>query len=292
MAFDGLTGQDDLRGGVQADALFGGAGHDTLRGGGPANDSLDGGAGNDVAVFGAARAQYQLSKVGTLVLAADQVAGRDGTDNLAGIELLQFSDCTVDLTMAARAAQIPAATLKTLEEMYVGFFGRIPEAQGLGYWIGQLAGGKTLSQVAGEFYEAGIAFNLYSASMTDAQFIALVYDHVLDRPTDGPNPPGAGDIGYWTDYLHAAGHNRGTMVLQMLQDTHAHFEGHVVFGFVADLLNNRAAVAHYYAVQQGLSLPDAAANIAFGTAVADLVTPQGIEAAIALIGVNDFYQVA
>ena len=108
-------------------------------------------------------------------------------------------------------------------------------------------------------------------------------------------PPGPAEIAYWNDRLSAGTDTKGTMVLQMLSDVHNYFEGitdpnhpNYPYQFVSAHLNNKAAVANYYAVQQGLSLNVQVDNIAFGIQLASLITPTDTSAAIALIGVNDF----
>jgi hypothetical protein len=104
-------------------------------------------------------------------------------------------------------------------------------------------------------------------------------------------------VQYWVDYLNAGNpeQTKGAMVLQMLRDVHTWFEPitdpldpNYMWHFVADLLNNKAALANYYAVEQGLSMNVQADNIDFGIELASLITPDDITAAIALIGVNTF----
>jgi hypothetical protein len=325
----GTTDADTLRGGLGNDTLSGQGGHDSLAGnagndtlvGGAGNDSLHGGDGIDTANFSGTRGSHTLAKSGGFTVidhpglevggAVASVAEADAldlavaaavatadpevgdVDMVEEVEILQFSDMTVDLTMGARALTISAADLKTLEELYVGFFNRVPEAAGLGYWIDQLADGASLEDIADQFYEAGIQFGIYSPGMTDQEFIQAIYKNVLGRPPGVP--PGATEIAYWKDRLVSGVDTEGTMVLQMLSDVHRLFEGitdpahpNYPYQFVAAHLNNKAAVAHYYAVQQGLSLNDQADNVQFGIELAALITPTDTSAAIALIGVDDF----
>ncbi|MEL6979804.1 MAG: cadherin domain-containing protein, partial [Pseudomonadota bacterium] len=99
---DGGAGNDTLDGGVGADDLDGGAGDDTLFGG-AGDDTIDGGAGTgDVARFSGARSEYVITSNndGTITV-ADQVAGRDGTDTISGIEVLRFTDQDVGLFVGA-----------------------------------------------------------------------------------------------------------------------------------------------------------------------------------------------
>ena len=66
---------------------------DNLLGGNPANNNLDGGAGVDTAIFKGPLAQYVIA--GGVV--TDTQTGRDGTDTLTDVELLQFSDQTIPI---------------------------------------------------------------------------------------------------------------------------------------------------------------------------------------------------
>ncbi|HSV46886.1 MAG TPA: hypothetical protein VLJ58_13950 [Ramlibacter sp.] len=286
---DGQAGNDDLRGGGLPDTLRGGAGNDALRGN-ASSDALFGGEGMDTAHFSAGRREYDLSKSGASILVQDTDPFRDGTDAAQQVEFLRFADMNVDLTMGARSKTIPAASLKLLEELYVGFFNRIPEAQGLGYWIDQVAAGATLADVANQFYDAGLQFEVFSATMTPEQFVATAYANVLSRPTDSPTAPTASEIGHWTARLASGADTKGTMILTMITDVHAWFENHPVYGFVAALLNNKAFVSNYYAVEQGLGMNVQAENVSFGAAIAAAVTPNSTSDAIQLIGVDPFSQ--
>jgi Ca2+-binding RTX toxin-like protein len=282
-ALFGDTGNDDLRGN---------GGDDTLTGGG-GNDLITGGEGIDRAVFSGPRAGYQLGHPplpsAGVYMVADSTPSRDGTDTVAQAEFLVFADRNVDLLMGAKSRAVSAASLKTLEELYVGFFNRVPEASGLAYWIDQVGNqGVTLAQVANQFYDAGVFFGVYQASMSNQQFIQAIYANVLYRPAGSPNAPDADEIAFWNARLVSGEFTKGTMVLKMLSDVHTFYETDPEFGFVAASLNNKAAVANYYAVQQGLSMNVQADNVAFGIALAALITPTDTAAAIGLIGVNSF----
>jgi len=104
----GEAGDDLILGGEAEDSLEGGAGGDTLVGG-SGNDFLDGGDGTDIAVFQYARADYLISVLssgtktvrhqgralgdgmsdGSLALGPTR---NEGTDNLRGVERVQFAD--------------------------------------------------------------------------------------------------------------------------------------------------------------------------------------------------------
>jgi serralysin len=276
----GGSGPDRITGNNAANALTGNGG----------NDTLDGGLGADTALFAGLRAQYQITRTAGGYQVRDLTANRDGTDQLANMEIARFSDRSVDFTVAAAAAGVNAGQLKTLLELYVGFFNRIPEAAGVKYWIDQLKATNDLTGVANQFYAAGVQFSAqtgYSATMTNAEFITKVYANVLGR--SGATAPDAGEIGFWSEYLAVPGNSYGSMVIRMISDTHTNFTNHPVYGFVASLLTNKSTVANTYAIQQGLSYNTPEENITQGMAMAAAVTPTSTAAAIALIGVSDVF---
>jgi hypothetical protein len=288
----GNPGNNWLAGGRGADTLDGRAGADSLSGG-EGNDTLSGDAGVDEALFSGNRSEYILGRTANGFEVSDQTPDRDGTDTLEAIEILQFADRTVDLTMGDRIQGVSAADLKTLLELYVGFFNRVPEAAGLAYWIGELQSGVSLASIADQFYSAGVQYGLYSESMTLDTFIREIYENVLGRPPG--IPPEQGEIDWWAQQIESGTVTRGTMVLSMLNIVHTYYEGitdpnhpNYPYQFVAAHLNNKAAVANYYAIEQGLSYHDPYMNIEFGIQLASLITPEDTSAAIDLIGVNDF----
>lgn len=82
---------DTITGNSSANWITGGAG----------NDTADGGDGIDLAVFQGTRSAYTISSQGAGWTVADGTSGRDGTDTLAKIERLKFSDFSVALDASA-----------------------------------------------------------------------------------------------------------------------------------------------------------------------------------------------
>ena len=79
------------------DTITGNGGSNILRGGG-GDDTIDGAGGTDLAAFSGQQSAYTItfnSPSPGQIRVADSVAGRDGTDTLANIEALEFSDGTV-----------------------------------------------------------------------------------------------------------------------------------------------------------------------------------------------------
>lgn len=85
--------------------LEGGAGDDTLIGG-EGDDRLEGGTGRDTAVYAGARAGYQITS-GDEVTTVRALAGGEGVDRLSGIELIQFSDQSLEIALPGDGPTTP-----------------------------------------------------------------------------------------------------------------------------------------------------------------------------------------
>lgn len=110
------NGDDTVKGSFRDERILGGEGNDNLDGGlgddifvgGAGNDTLEGGSflfglfqGRDTAVYGGARSEYELEFLpDDSIRISDKVAGRDGSDTLVGVELVKFSDKSIDLAPA------------------------------------------------------------------------------------------------------------------------------------------------------------------------------------------------
>ncbi|HZW22833.1 FG-GAP-like repeat-containing protein [Noviherbaspirillum sp.] len=264
---------------------YGYGGDDSIRGG-AGNDVINGGDGTDTALYAGARASFSIARNGQGITVTDKTGG-EGTDTLAGIERLHFSDVTVDLQIGSAARSIAAADLKMLEELYVAFFNRVPDAEGLGYWIAQFRNGQSMASIADNFYQAAVQFSTltgYSSTMSNADFVKVIYKNVLGR--SGTSAPPDEDVAYWAGELADGRASKGSLIATMLNSAHS-FKGNATWGWVADLLDNKLAVANYYAVEQGLTCIDPGEAITRGMAIAAAVTPDDTSAAIALVGVAD-----
>ena len=182
----------------------------------------------------------------------------------------------------------------------MAFFNRVPDADGLEYWIGRFKAGMTIDEIAESFYAAGVYFSDqtgYTPDMTNRQFVIKVYDYVLGRPDVETNDP-QGGLAYWTGELDlyeqtqgVQGQSRGALVSTMLDSAHT-FKGNPYgtgegqWGQVPDLLDNKIEVADSFAVDWGLNYNSPAESITRGMAIAAAITPESIDAAIALIGID------
>lgn len=204
---------------------------------------------------------------------------------LYDVERVQFDDITVNLQAAATAQTLTATQLKSIEELYIAYFNRIPDADGLSYWAEQLKGGLSITQIGESFYAAAVQYSSltgYSAEMTNADFVRVVYKNVLGR--SGANAPADADVNYWAGEIAGGSATRGSLISTMLDSAHS-FKGDATWGWVADLLDNKVTVANYFAVDNGLNYNTAEDSISKGMAIAAAITATDTSAAIQLIGV-------
>jgi V8-like Glu-specific endopeptidase len=267
-----------------ADGLLGTAADESLRGA-EGNDALNGMAGTDTALYAGPRASYRLGHADSGITVTDTQVGRDGSDRLWNMEHAVFSDMSVNLGIGALSQTLGAYEVKTLEELYLAFFNRVPEADGLAFWMAQTRAGQTIDQTADAFYAAALLYPSltgYTAGMGNADFVNVVYRNVLGR-TEGADAQG---LAFWSGALADGSETRGSLVTTILYSAHT-FKGDATWGWVADLLDNKGYVAQHFAVEMGLGYNTPAASIAHGTQIAAAVTATDTSSAIALIGVND-----
>ncbi|MFA7281279.1 MAG: DUF4214 domain-containing protein, partial [Sterolibacterium sp.] len=277
----GGSGNEMISGGEGSDNLAGGSGNDVLLGG-AGNDVLDGGPGADSSAYSGTRAHYSVATTATGITVTDN-SGSDGMDTLNNVEQLRFYDMTVNLVIQAKVAATLPADVQSLTELYVAFFNRVPDADGLSYWIDQKAEGQSIGQIAETFYNAGVQYTSltgFSASMTNQDFINVVYRNVLGRSGGADQ----GGLDYWNGELVSGRATHGSLVSDILNSAHS-FKHDPTYGYVADLLDNKVAVANKFAIDLGLNYNSASDSIANGMAIAAAVTSTSTADAITLIGI-------
>jgi subtilisin-like proprotein convertase family protein len=246
------------------------------------NDSINGGDGIDTVLVAAGLGNYSVTKTATGYVLFDNT-GSDGTDTLVNIEAIKFSDKTINLTVQAKAASAPQADVTRLVELYTAFFNRVPDADGMSFWIDEMKAGKTTNQVAEAFYNAGVNYSSltgFSSTMTNADFINVIYKNVLGRK-DGAD---AGGLSYWEAEITTGNVTRGILVSSILDSAHT-FKGNTTWGWVADLLDNKITVAKKFSIDMGLNYNTPEESIMKGMAIASAITSTDTTAAITLIGV-------
>ncbi len=92
-----------------------------------------------------------------------------------------------------------------IARLYFAYFLRIPDYAGLQFWINQYKNGMTLDAISQQF-AASPEFTSTYGSLSNSQFVTLVYNNVLGRAPD------AGGLSFWTGQLDTAARNRGQVM--------------------------------------------------------------------------------
>lgn len=160
---------------------------------------------------------------------------------------------------------ITVAMRTQVSQLYVSLFGRAPDGEGLGYWVGQLAGGKTVAQVAQDMFNVTAARAYYPSFMTNDEIVAAFYVNVLGRTADAEGQA------YWVGQMNKAGATKGSVIADMINAV-VNYTGTDAAGVKSKaLFNNKVEVAQYYGEKNG-TVAGATAALAGVTEVAATVT--------------------
>ncbi|UGQ48028.1 DUF4214 domain-containing protein [Massilia endophytica] len=167
----GGKGNDQIIGSAANNSLSGGSGNDRLQGLG-GNDVLNGGEGLDTAIYEGNRAAT------TLVRSANgfTVKGPEGTDQLTGVERVQFSDMSVALDIDGNAGQI--------YRLYQAVFNRAPDLAGMGFWLYRKENGQSLESIANAFITSAEFTRLYGDAADAKTILTKLYQYALHREPD------------------------------------------------------------------------------------------------------------
>ena len=97
-------------------------------------------------------------------------------------------------------------TMAAIVRLYFAEFGRLPDYDGLTHWLRLRRSGWTLEQISDAFVRSD-EFQIRHGSLTDPEFIDLLYRHVLGRD---PDPVG---YSHWLGLLSSSQMTRGQVAL-------------------------------------------------------------------------------
>ncbi|MBI3713554.1 MAG: Ig-like domain-containing protein [Burkholderiales bacterium] len=224
------------------------------------------------------RSNYSLINSGDEFVVTDKV-GNGGTISASGKTSIKFTDVSINLLVEKKSKTIAEKDLNTLVELYVAFFNRVPDADGMSYWIDQIKAGMTVDQLANNFYNAAIQFTEvthYSVTMTSADFVKIIYKNVLGRT--GETAPSNEEVSYWASELDTGRSSKGRLVVTMLSSART-FAGDAKWGWVPQLLDNKVSVGKFFAVEQGLNFNTPQESITQGVAIAAAISPTDVSKA-------------
>ena len=220
-------------------------------------------------------------------------SGRDGTDTLNSIEILEFNGTAFELDRFTNVSTLTEADMMAFCELYVAYFNRAPDSTGLLFWGSALADGMSMNEIARLFFDQPETQALYGGSSSTGDFVTAVYSNILGRAPD------ASGFNYWTGILDSGAVERSEFILAMIDGAKA------ASGSAADAqyLETKAEIGAYYAVVNGLNNVSvaSAAMQAFDGTIASVVeakdliddhaalvdTAQGSEFTMSVIGLVD-----
>lgn len=98
------------------------------------------------------------------------------------------------------------ARVAPVARLYWAYFDRIPDTAGLLHWVEETGSGSTLGDVS-QAFAGSPEFGATYGSLSDADFVTLVYRNVLDREPD------AAGRAHWTDQLARRTLTRGQVMI-------------------------------------------------------------------------------
>lgn len=239
----GDAGNNEIEAHEGNDTLEGRGGNDTLIGN-RGDDALNGGEGIDTAKYIGDSNHFtiQITK-GAATKVIDR-KGAEGTDSLQDVEKLDFAvGKDVNLSDMADVANIDPTSLMSLIEMYIAYFNRAPDAEGLFYWGTRLSQGMSLQDIAQSFSSQNETVFLHSSTIETGYFVNTAYNNVLGRSADTEG------FNYWVGQLDGGRVQKGEFLLAMVNGAKAST------GSAEDAayIKGKADIGVYFSVIKGMS---------------------------------------
>ncbi len=111
-----------------------------------------------------------------------------------------------DLVSALRDGPDGTTNVDPVIRLYSAYFLRTPDTSGLDFWLSRRRSGWTLSRISDSFAGSSEFVRRYG-SLTNQDYVQLVYSNVLNRPPDTTG------LNYWTGQLDAKKKSRGQVML-------------------------------------------------------------------------------
>ena len=232
-------------GGTGNDFIYGNESDNSLTGG-KGNDVIDGSTGNDTAIYSGKRTDYKVvfNIFGDQsIKVIDNVANRDGIDNLVSIENVKFTDYNFDTTTIIKTSQLSSQQVFDITSLYVATFNRAPDALGIDYWGARIIDGMKMIDIAKLFFASPEAAALYPSALDNTAFINSVYNNVLGRNPD------ADGFNYWKKQLDTGVVSKDLFVLDVINAARSST------GTLTDaaVIKNKEAVGAYFSFTCGLN---------------------------------------
>jgi Domain of unknown function (DUF4214) len=164
-------------------------------------------------------------------------------DNLINFNNILFDDHSLSLSTLQKASTLKVSQFNDLATVYVGYFNRAPDAEGLTYWASREADGMSLKDISKSFFYQPETLAKYSFNLSVNDFVTNTYQYVLGRAPDSKG------LAYWVNQINNGSVQRDSFVLSMINGARA------TSGSPTDAqyLSNKAAVSYNFAVTNGLN---------------------------------------
>ncbi len=98
-------------------------------------------------------------------------------------------------------------TNASVYRLYCSYFLRYPDQSGFSYWLGQFSSGSQDLNEISEFFAISTEFNTRYGSLSDTEFVDLIYTNILERE------PEATGYNFWVGELTSGRRSRGWLML-------------------------------------------------------------------------------
>ncbi|MBW7850417.1 MAG: DUF4214 domain-containing protein [Rhodospirillales bacterium] len=155
-----------------------------------------------------------------------------------------------------------ATSAELITQLYVGYYNRAPDPEGLNYWVGRYAAGMSLVEIAESFAVQtestdNYVYLKYPNIADSSSFITAIYNNLFGRAPD------AEGLAYWKNELDTGSVSAAKMIVAVINGAQ---------GDDATMVANKVDVGIYYAEQFLSKTWTAADNLAGATSVLSGVT--------------------
>ena len=149
-------------------------------------DNVDGGAGIDMAYINGVSTDFviRIDKGKAFISQKDSL----NIDTLKSVERIEFTDKMMALDIDGVSG--------SAYRIYKAAFNRVPDSDGIGYWIANLDSGLNLSDLSARFVDSAEFRATYGSKPSNSDFLSKLYFNVLGRAPD------AGGYSWWLNEMN------------------------------------------------------------------------------------------
>ncbi|KJS05164.1 MAG: hypothetical protein VR73_12880 [Gammaproteobacteria bacterium BRH_c0] len=243
----GSDGDDLIIGYGGANIIHAHGGNDRIYGG-PLDDFIDGGAGDRDTLLAFHLPSQYVYQDGVL-------SGAEGIDQLVSIEFIGFGFNYNDerfavlvrpedlVETAGPGSSNVTRILEGICDLYIAYFDRAPEPEGLLYWFKNIyEGGAGLDDLSRSFADQIEYRQTYPEGLNNREFVEAIYENLFDREPDQTG------WDYWINDLDQGLMARETFIFSVIEGAYA------TSGSADDrqLLNHKHNASLYYVEQLSL----------------------------------------